>query len=107
MKSKELDLIDQIPDQLGNQINRREFIKTGTMASCAALCPLFLSAGKIYANSDSDDSKFIREASYYEKLDHKKIRCLLCPRECVVDDRERGYCGVRENRGGTYYTLVY
>ncbi len=25
----------------------------------------------------------------------------------MIDDRERGYCGVRENRGGTYYTLVY
>jgi pyruvate formate lyase activating enzyme len=25
----------------------------------------------------------------------------------VIDDLERGYCGVRENRGGTYYTLVH
>jgi pyruvate formate lyase activating enzyme len=40
-------------------------------------------------------------------LPNKKIRCKLCPRECVIDDRERGYCGARENRGGTYYTLVY
>ncbi|MBN2356768.1 AmmeMemoRadiSam system radical SAM enzyme [candidate division KSB1 bacterium] len=47
------------------------------------------------------------EARYYEKLPHRKIRCLLCPRECVIDDLERGYCGVRENRGGTYYSLVY
>ena len=107
MKFQEPDLIDQIPDQFGNRINRRDFIKTGTMLSCAVLCPVFLSAGKSFAATDSDDSRFIREASYYEKLDHKKIRCLLCPRECVVDDRERGYCGVRENRGGTYYTLVY
>ncbi len=51
--------------------------------------------------------KFVKEAQYYEKLPHKKIRCLLCPRECEIDDRERGYCGVRENREGTYYTLVY
>ncbi len=47
------------------------------------------------------------EARYYEKLPHKKIKCVLCPRECVIDDLERGYCGVRENRDGTYYTLVY
>lgn len=53
------------------------------------------------------DSQFIVEASYYEKLPHKKIKCTLCPRECVIDDRERGYCGVRENRGGVYYTLVH
>ena len=25
----------------------------------------------------------------------------------MIDDRERGYCGARENRGGTYYSLVY
>ncbi len=36
-----------------------------------------------------------------------EIECTLCPRRCRVGDRERGYCGVRENRGGTYYTLVY
>lgn len=47
------------------------------------------------------------EARYYEKLDHRKIKCTLCPRACVIDDLERGYCGVRENRGGTYYSLVY
>ena len=54
-----------------------------------------------------EDSRFIAEARYYEKLPHRKIKCKLCPRECVIDDRERGYCGVRENRGGTYYTLVH
>src|ERR1017187_5524542 len=53
------------------------------------------------------DARFTIEARFYEKLPYKKIKCKLCPRECVIDDRERGYCGVRENRGGTYYTLVY
>ena len=48
-----------------------------------------------------------REAKFYDKLPNKKIKCKLCPRECVIDDRERGYCGVRENRGGIYYTLVH
>ena len=24
-----------------------------------------------------------------------------------MGDKERGYCGVRENRGGVYYTLVH
>jgi len=47
------------------------------------------------------------EAKFYEKLPNKKIKCVLCPRECVIDDRERGFCGVRENREGTYYTLVH
>jgi pyruvate formate lyase activating enzyme len=53
------------------------------------------------------EAQYIREARYYEKLPDRKIRCKLCPRECVIDDRERGYCGVRENRDGVYYTLVH
>ncbi|OGF67363.1 MAG: AmmeMemoRadiSam system radical SAM enzyme [Candidatus Fischerbacteria bacterium RBG_13_37_8] len=44
---------------------------------------------------------------YYKKLDAKKVECELCPQECKVADLERGTCGVRENHGGTYYTLVH
>ncbi|HUX15819.1 MAG TPA: radical SAM protein, partial [Phycisphaerae bacterium] len=44
---------------------------------------------------------------WFERLEDKAVRCTLCPRECVVADVERGYCGVRENRGGDYKTLVY
>jgi len=47
------------------------------------------------------------EARYYEKLKEGGIECQLCPRRCMITDLERGYCGVRENRGDKYYTLVY
>ncbi|MDY0231818.1 MAG: hypothetical protein RBR88_04975, partial [Candidatus Saccharicenans sp.] len=47
------------------------------------------------------------EARYYQKLPDREIRCNLCPRYCQLGDRERGFCGVRENQGGKYYTLVY
>jgi len=47
------------------------------------------------------------EARYYEPLEENRIRCTLCPNKCEVGDQERGYCGVRENRGGKYVTLVY
>ena len=53
------------------------------------------------------DAQFVVEARFYEKLPYRKTKCKLCPRECVIDDQERGYCGVRENRGGTYYSLVH
>jgi len=59
------------------------------------------------ARAASNDTQFTVEARFYDKLAYKKIKCKLCPRECVIDDRERGYCGVRENRGGTYYSLVH
>lgn len=47
------------------------------------------------------------EARYYRKLPDREIECQLCPRLCRLGDKERGYCGVRQNDGGTYYTLVY
>lgn len=47
------------------------------------------------------------EARYYKKHPDREIECLLCPRFCRLGDKERGYCGVRENNGGVYYALVY
>lgn len=35
------------------------------------------------------------------------VKCQLCPRKCVIAESQRGECGVRENRGGKLYTLVY
>ncbi|MBN2008681.1 AmmeMemoRadiSam system radical SAM enzyme [candidate division KSB1 bacterium] len=85
-------------------IHRRTFLKqTGTicLASSAAstLWPL-------YAKNDTNE-RYSHEARYYEKLPNRKVKCKLCPRECIIDDQETGYCGVRENHGGTYYTLVH
>lgn len=49
----------------------------------------------------------LREARFYEQKDGGRIQCTLCPWRCVVADGKRGNCGVRENRQGRYYTLVY
>ena len=44
---------------------------------------------------------------FYEKLDNKKVHCLLCPQNCVISDKKRGQCKIRENRNGKLYSLVY
>ncbi len=82
-----------------SDITRRSFVQS------AALTVLCAAAGSREAEAAASLPR--REAQYYEKLPNKKIRCKLCPRGCVIDDRERGYCGVRENQDGTYYTLVH
>jgi pyruvate formate lyase activating enzyme len=92
-------------------LDRRSFLQCA-LASGAALgvceSAQFLVAIPAWAGPQKqDDSRFTVEAKFYQKLQNKKIKCKLCPRECTVGDRERGYCGVRENRGGTYYTLVH
>ena len=49
----------------------------------------------------------MREALLYEKLKNKKVRCNLCPHHCVIEEAKRGICGVKENKEGTLYSLVY
>lgn len=49
----------------------------------------------------------MKEALYYEKLEDHKIHCFLCRHHCKINEGKRGLCGVRENKGGTLYTLVY
>ena len=49
----------------------------------------------------------MKEAMLYEKLPDSRVRCGLCAHRCVIADGKKGLCQVRENRGGTLYTLVY
>ena len=46
------------------------------------------------------------EARFYEALG-ERVRCLLCPHGCTIPPRRRGKCGVRENRDGRLYSLIY
>jgi len=90
---------------------RRDFIISSAIGTGVVLCP------KIIFSQTGSGSKAIISASfltanhhtarYYKKLDAGIVECSLCPRRCKVSDLERGYCGVRENIGGEYYTLVY
>jgi pyruvate formate lyase activating enzyme len=95
----------------GRPLDRRSFMKCA-LASGAALGvsefaqPVAATPSGAAAQTDSD-ARFTVEAKFYQKLASRKIKCKLCPRECVVGDKERGYCGVRENHGGVYYTLVH
>lgn len=79
--------------------------------ACAGLGSCLLarhSAGEpVVGATVSGDEVPAREASWYRKLEEKRVECQLCPRGCQVADAETGGCGVRENRGGVYQTLVW
>jgi pyruvate formate lyase activating enzyme len=49
----------------------------------------------------------LHPARWWKELEGLRVECGLCPRKCRVADLERGACGVRENHGGRYYTLVH
>ncbi len=49
----------------------------------------------------------ISEALLYEKLENDRVRCFLCAHRCTINPGHRGVCGVRENKEGVLYSLVF
>ncbi len=49
----------------------------------------------------------MKEAILYKKLKDGKVKCGVCNHRCVINDGEKGICGVRKNEKGKLYTLVY
>ncbi|MDD2703669.1 MAG: AmmeMemoRadiSam system radical SAM enzyme, partial [Candidatus Omnitrophica bacterium] len=49
----------------------------------------------------------MKEAFLYEKLDNKVVHCRLCAHRCRIRDGAYGVCGVRQNRDGVLYSLVF
>ena len=49
----------------------------------------------------------MREALYYEARPENKVKCLLCPQECLLAPGKAGVCRIRENRDGRLYTRNY
>jgi pyruvate formate lyase activating enzyme len=91
-----------------NCLTKREFLKfcgTGFCLFCAA--PFFVFPETSRAQTAKKGLIRTKLSPYFKELDGGKIQCELCPRRCRVSDGERGFCRVRENRGGKYYSLVY
>jgi pyruvate formate lyase activating enzyme len=49
----------------------------------------------------------MKEAVLYDRLEGATVKCHLCRHGCKIDDGKKGICGVRLNKDGTLYTLVY
>ncbi|MBN1414107.1 MAG: AmmeMemoRadiSam system radical SAM enzyme [Bacteroidales bacterium] len=48
----------------------------------------------------------LKEALYYRQ-EESKVRCLLCPHECLIPEGGTGICRVRRNEKGKLYTGIY
>lgn len=48
----------------------------------------------------------MKEADFYEKLDGK-LRCDLCPHHCLIEEGQRGLCGIKKNQDGKLIALTY
>lgn len=79
-----------------------------SLAGAVVLAAVLSTPAPVRAQAPVTEGHIVpREAAHWEPLDDGWIRCDLCPRGCTVPPGGRGHCGVRENRGGVYYTLTY
>ncbi|MDY7035560.1 MAG: AmmeMemoRadiSam system radical SAM enzyme [Thermodesulfobacteriota bacterium] len=91
-----------------NQLTKREFLGLcwkGLFALCAS--QLFGFPENSRAHMAKKGLIKTKLSPYYTSLSKGRIRCELCPRRCLVSKGERGFCRVRENREGKFYSLVY
>lgn len=56
---------------------------------------------------EGDPDSGVRADLWREWQGGPTVHCYLCAHHCRVGPGERGICGVRENRDGVLYTLVY
>jgi pyruvate formate lyase activating enzyme len=53
------------------------------------------------------DAEGIKPAGWWRETEKQLIRCDLCPRNCLIAEGKRGFCFVRENRGGQLVSTTY
>ncbi|MBW1675435.1 MAG: AmmeMemoRadiSam system radical SAM enzyme [Deltaproteobacteria bacterium] len=89
-------------------MTKREFLQFCGMGFCALyLAPLFSFPETVQAQMAQKGLIKTKLSPYFTALDGGEIQCELCPRRCRVPEGGRGFCRVRENREGRFYSLVY
>jgi len=90
------------------RMSKRDFLKLFGAGFCT-MCIAQLQGFPPTAQAQRPQKGLIKTklSPYFTPLEDGAVRCELCPRRCRVPKGKRGYCGVRENRNGKYYSLVY
>jgi len=49
----------------------------------------------------------MQKSMFYKHLKDKTVKCELCPHNCIIQEGKSGVCGVRKNKQGELFSLVY
>jgi pyruvate formate lyase activating enzyme len=89
-------------------LTKREFLRFCGASFCV------LSAAHLFGLPETSRAQIAKKgliktklSPYFTPLNGGEIQCELCPKRCRVSKGKRGFCRVRENRDGKYYSLVY
>ncbi len=99
-------------DRQDGRMSRREFAERMLQAAGAcAFAPALRAAEQLglmaFAGVQKVGDVSNKVARFWKPAGGTDTICLLCPRNCHIKVGERGFCGVRENKGGKYISLVY
>lgn len=91
-----------------SKFTRREFLGLCKTSFC------MVSASYLFSFPEISQAQMAKKgliktklSPYFTSLHGGEIQCELCPHRCRVPKGKRGFCRVRENRDGKYYSLVY
>lgn len=91
-------------------MDRRGFFGTCARAGGVALVPAMVGGGLLNTLTKAAaavGSVSNHPAKYWSATGGGAVQCLVCPRQCVIQEGARGTCGVRENKGGKLVSKVY
>ncbi len=82
---------------------------SATIASASAREALYYTTSSERLRCESCHGTVRQSRTQYCHVPHTGtyVKCQLCPKGCLIAEGHRGDCGVRENRGGLLYTMVY
>jgi len=58
-------------------------------------------------NNMTENNINLKECMYYEKKDNNIVKCVLCPKNCLISNNKTGSCKTRINYDGKLYSLTY
>lgn len=82
-------------------LSRRSFLRK------SSYCLLCSSLGLNLLPSVCQSKEIEKKAMFFRKGENYFVQCQLCFRQCLIPEGKRGFCRVRENRGGELRSLVY
>ena len=89
-------------------LTKRDFLKHCGSGFCSLYTANLLGFPKTtYVQTAQKGLIKTKLSPFFTSLADEKIQCELCPRRCRIPKDKRGFCRVRENRGGKCYSLVY
>lgn len=93
---------------MGIELDRRSFLEKSLFCFLSGgICSCLFSSPSHPNETDTSSRTFDRKVMFFKKGENNFVRCQLCFRQCLIPEGKRGFCRVRENRGGELRSLVY